>query len=206
MPKRWTIEEEEELLRLFDLEKKSLEELAKKYGVSVKSVSVKLQKIRHALKVHNAKSVSSIPRTRIPKGGEAKRWTLEEEEQMYDMYLKGWKTDKIAAYFKVSPKAASVKLLKVKKRFGATKPAVKSVPENISSIANTETTKTDKTRVPIENTKPAPSGEPKPPTTVANRPPNPRSKNQEGEVSTQFKVWNGKEWVIIKVPKKLTHM
>ncbi|MCX7835720.1 MAG: hypothetical protein N2450_06580 [bacterium] len=217
MPKRWTIEEEEELLRLFDIEKKTLEELAKKYDVTVKSVSVKLQKIRRALKVHNTKSVANIPRTRISKGGEAKRWTPEDEKLMYEMYLKGWKTDKIAAYFNVTQKAASVKLLKVKKRFSQIE------PKSIDTSEPTKTSTTSSTTVPKEKesilkttrvkvqpeppkTTSKPESSPTPPTTSQNRPINPRGKNVEGEVSTQFKVWNGTEWVIIKVPKKLTHM
>lgn len=211
MPKRWTVEEEDELLRLSDQEKISLEQLAIRYGVTIKSVSVKLQKIRLALKQHNTKNVLSIPRTRISKGGEAKRWTIEEEQKMYEMYLKGHKTEQIAVYFNVTQKAASVKLLKVKKRFGEQISSKQVQAENpfTASQTNPQTLKKSSGSIlqskvvkPIEKTQPTPSST----QSAVPRPPNPRSKNQEGEVSTQFKVWNGHEWVIIKIPKKITHM
>ena len=117
MPKRWTPAEEAALFK--ESAKHSVEELAVSYGVTAKSVSVKLQKLRQAMRKTGVADVLLIPRQRQSVGGEAKRWTPDEETELYSLHLKGWKTERLANHFSVSSKAISVKLLKVKKKFAA---------------------------------------------------------------------------------------
>lgn len=128
MPKRWTPVEEAALFQ--ESSKMSIDQLANKYGVTPKSVAVKLQKLRQAMRKTGVTDILSIPRQRASVGGEAKRWTPEEENELLDLHRKGFKTDKIAAHFNVSQKAISVKLLKVKKKVAAQE-IISPIPEPV---------------------------------------------------------------------------
>jgi len=218
MPKRWTPVEEAALFH--ESSKHSIEQLAKKYGVTPKSVAVKLQKLRQAMRKTGAVDVLSIPRQRASVGGEAKRWTPEEEVELLDLHRKGWKTEKIATHFGVSQKAISVKLLKVKKKHllsETTPPVVQEVPrKTVVTPAKAEAKpapikpiqKTPEPPQRLAPAKPVPPPAPvstiKPPLRTSGLPAS--TKNQEGEANTQFKVWNGTEWITIKVPKRMIHV
>lgn len=211
MPKRWTADEEAQLFHLSSLH--SIEQLAKKYGVTTKSVAVKLQKLRQAMRKSGVSDVLSIPRQRASIGGEAKKWTPEEELQLLDMHRMGWRSEKIAAHFGVSQKAVSVKLLKVKKKIGsAVLPAIpeKPIPEPIEQVVKVAKPAPIVQSTPVKPVSSPPPAPPIRPQPVV-RPPiqgkGPQyGKQQEGEANTQFKVWNGTEWISIKIAKKLIHV
>ncbi|MDK9699544.1 MAG: hypothetical protein OEM52_05290 [bacterium] len=211
MPKRWTADEEAQLFHLSSLH--SIDQLAKKYGVTTKSVAVKLQKLRQAMRKSGVSDVMSIPRQRASIGGEAKKWTPEEELQLLDMHRMGWRSEKIATHFGVSQKAVSVKLLKVKKKIGSS--VLPTLPEKLTIDPVEQVVKAAKPvpvvqATPVKPAAPPPQAPPIRPQPVV-RPPiqgkGPQyGKQQEGEANTQFKVWNGTEWITIKIAKKLIHV
>ena len=215
MPKRWTAEEEAALFQ--ESQKYSVDQLAKKYGVTSKSVAVKLQKLRQAMRKSGVKDVLEIPRQRVSVGGEAKKWSPEEERELFELHQKGWKNEQIASHYGVSIKAVSVKLLKVKKKFAAM--GIPSQPAKPSPVPIPVAPKLDKPKpapiLPEPMVKPMP---PKPilptvkPAPIVRQPAPPvrptpaHGKQVEGETVTQFKVWNGTEWITIKVPKRMIHV
>jgi hypothetical protein len=216
MPKRWTPIEESALFN--ESSKHSIEQLAKKYGVTPKSVAVKLQKLRQAMRKTGASDVLSIPRQRASVGGEAKRWTPDEEVELLDLHRKGWKTEKIATHFGVSQKAISVKLLKVKKKNAQTDVVVQTTQTSATRKAVQTSVKAEIKPSAVKTPQKAPEPVHKPlpskPTTTPSPAIKPMhqtgnmtsSKHQEGEANTQFKVWNGTEWITIKVPKRIIHV